>query len=137
MESVENQWDYLYRAFCGSVMNFHGASSASGEGNPVYAVTAQKEALEGVDKKELESLLDTVQKLHRRFGHPSNSLLLKNLRARGASPKLLAVAAEFKCDMCMENQIRTSAPAVSLKREDRWFLYANWPGSVPLLAHGR
>ena len=119
MESVENQWDYLYRAFCGSVMNFHGASSASGEGNPVYAVTAQKEALEGVDKKELESLLDTVQKLHRRFGHPSNSLLLKNLRARGASPKLLAVAAEFKCDMCMENQIRTSAPAVSLKREDR------------------
>ena len=64
-----------------------------------YAVTSHKEALEGVTKSELEGLLDTVQKLHRRFGHPTNSLLVKNLRARGASPKLLAVAAEFKCDV--------------------------------------
>ncbi|OLP85639.1 putative transposon protein [Symbiodinium microadriaticum] len=84
-----------------------------------FAVTSHKEVLEGVTKSELEGLLDTVQKLHRRFGHPTNSLLVKNLRARGASPKLLAVAAEFKCDVCLENQIRASAPSASLEREDR------------------
>ncbi|OLP98763.1 hypothetical protein AK812_SmicGene18752 [Symbiodinium microadriaticum] len=97
----------------------HGFSFPLDQPGMAYAVTSQKEALEGVTKSELEGLLDTAQKLHRRFGHPTNSLLVKNLRARGASPKLLAVAAEFKCDVCLENQIRASAPSASLEREDR------------------
>ncbi|CAE7708420.1 RE2, partial [Symbiodinium microadriaticum] len=118
-ESREASLDGLYRAVCGSLMNVHGAVNASDVSGMAYAVASQKEALEGVTKSELEGLLDTVQKLHRRFGHPTNSLLVKNLRARGASPKLLAVAAEFKCDVCLENQIRSSAPSASLEREDR------------------
>ena len=117
--SQEASLDSLYRAFCGSLMNLHGTSTESDVSGMAFAVTSHKEALEGVTKSELEGLLDTVQKLHRRFGHPTNSLLVKNLRARGASPKLLAVAAEFKCDVCMENQIRASAPSASLEREDR------------------
>ena len=118
-ESREASLDGLYRALCGSLMNVHGAVSTPDASGMAYAVTSQKEALEGVTKSELEGLLDTAQKLHRRFGHPTNSLLVKNLRARGASPKLLAVAAEFKCDVCLENQIRASAPSASLEREDR------------------
>ena len=109
----------LYRAFCGSVMNLHGASVPSSGYDSAFAVTSHKDALEGVGKQELEGLLDTVQKLHRRFGHPTNSLLVKNLRARGANPKLVAVAAEFKCDVCLESQIKTSSPSTSLNREDR------------------
>ena len=114
--SREDHLEQLYRAVCGSLMSLHGSLTGP---ETSFAVTAPRDALKGVGKAELESLLDTVQKLHRRFGHPPNSLLVKNLRARGASPKLLAVAAEFKCDTCLESQIRTSAPAASLEREDR------------------
>ena len=109
----------LHRSVCGSVMNVHGNVRTSDQGGQAFALALQRDALQGVTKGELEALLDTVQKLHRRFGHPSNSLLLKNLRARGASPKLLAVAAEYKCDSCLENQIKAASPATSLHREDR------------------
>ncbi|CAE7219859.1 RE1 [Symbiodinium sp. KB8] len=109
----------LQRSVCSSIMKLRDVSGSDSLTGMSFAVTSQKDPLEGVTKGELESLLDTVQKLHRRFGHPSNSLLLKNLRARGASPKLLAVAAQYKCDQCLENQIKTAAPAASLRREDR------------------
>ena len=111
--SNEDHLEQLYRAVCGSLMSLHGSLPGP---ETSFVVTSHRDALKGVGKAELESLLDTVQKLHRRFGHPPNSLLVKNLRA---SPKLLAVAAEFKCDTCLESQIRTSAPAASLEREDR------------------
>ena len=109
----------LQRSVSSSVMQLRGVSTSDSPAGASLAVTSQKDALAGVTKGELESLLDTVQKLHRRFGHPSNSLLLKNLRARGASQKLLAVAAQYKCDQCLENQIKIASPAASLRREDR------------------
>ncbi|CAE7230659.1 RE1 [Symbiodinium necroappetens] len=109
----------LQRSASSSVMQLRGVSMSDTSPGASFAVTSQKDALAGVTKGELESLLDTVQKLHRRFGHPSNSLLLKNLRARGASQKLLAVAAQYKCDQCLENQIKIASPAASLRREDR------------------
>ena len=104
-----------------------------------------EECLKGVTKVELETLLDTVQRLHKKLGRPPNSLLLKNLPARGASEKLLTVAAEIKCDVCLENQIRASKPAVSVHREDRWWctlqtdgLYMRFgEGSVPRPDDGR
>eukprot|EP00439_Symbiodinium_sp_Y106_P058651 s5262_g8.t1 len=109
----------LYAGLAASLTQVHGSIRVDPEEGHVCAIQVDKECLKGVTKAELEALLDTVQKLHRKFGHPPNSLLCKNLRARGASPKLLAVAAEFKCDVCLENQIKSSRPAVSLHREDR------------------
>ena len=118
-DSEQDLHGKLLQSVAASLMQVHGSVKMVDSGSSVFAMTAKKECLQGITKTELEAWLDTVQKLHRKFGHPPNSLLLKNLRARGASDKLLAVAAEFKCDVCLENQIRSSTPAVSLRRKDR------------------
>ena len=114
-DSKNDPLQWLYSGIAASMSQVHGC-------NTIFAVAkADEECLKGVTKVELETLLDTVQRLHKKLGRPPNSLLLKNLPARGASEKLLTVAAEIKCDVCLENQIRASKPAVSVHREDRWW----------------
>ncbi|CAE7325309.1 RE1 [Symbiodinium microadriaticum] len=76
---------------------------------PLNTLTAQ----------ELEKLMSSVRKLHRRFGHPSNQLLIKNLKARNADPVVIAAASQLQCDECQEGKIRLPAPAVNLERTDK------------------
>ena len=48
--------------------------------------------LETMEPAKLQKLFEDVRKLHRRFGHPSNRLLVKNLQARNADPMVIAAA---------------------------------------------
>ena len=75
--------------------------------------------LEKLDAKELAEIMDKVLKIHGRLGHPSNRLLVKNLQARGADPKLVAAASQLKCDVCKESKIKAPRPPVDLDRADR------------------
>ncbi|CAE7347134.1 RE1 [Symbiodinium sp. KB8] len=69
--------------------------------------------------KELQKLMDSVRQLHRRFGHPSNRLLIKNLQARGADQKVIAAVSQLRCDECLEGRIKLPSPSVNLERCDR------------------
>ena len=54
----------------------------------VHAVDTS--VLQTLTSQELQKLMDSVRQQHRRFGHPSNRLLIKNLVARNADPKVIA-----------------------------------------------
>ena len=75
--------------------------------------------LQTLTTQELQKLMDSVRQLHRRFGHPSNRLLIKNLQARGADPKVIVAASQLRCDECLEGRIKLPSPAVNLDRCDR------------------
>ena len=57
----------------------------------------QANALGGVIFQEINKLAETVLKLHRQCGHPSNRALIRPLRSRGASEQMQAVAHELNC----------------------------------------
>ena len=78
-----------------------------------------KSVLDDLDAQEVSDLMDRVHKIHTRLGHPSNRLLIKNLQARGANMKLLAAAAQLKCDACLENRPKMPRPPVDVSRSDR------------------
>ena len=96
---------------------FSGKHDAFFEGDPVLTVDAS-EILQDLDLKELESLTHIAMQLHRKMGHPGNRLLVRNLKARGADPKLLAVASQLKCEECYEGQFKYLQPVVNLEKED-------------------
>ena len=75
--------------------------------------------LEELEPAELQRLEESVLKLHRRFGHPNNRLLVKNLQARGANPLVIAAASQIQCDECLEGKVRMPSPVVNLERTDR------------------
>eukprot|EP00439_Symbiodinium_sp_Y106_P074670 s1070_g14.t1 len=56
------------------------------EENDVMAVDATP--LNTLTTQELNKLMEVAHQLHRKFGHPSNRLLIKNLRARNADSKV-------------------------------------------------
>ena len=72
----------LYAGLAASLTQAHGSIKMSSEEGHVCAVQTDKECLKGVTKAELEALLDTVQKLHRKFGHPPNPRLQKSSSER-------------------------------------------------------
>ena len=77
--------------------------------------------LETLTTTELDRLMHHVHQLHRRFGHPSNRLLVKNLIHRNADEKVVAAASKLECDECLESQIKMPSPAVNLdKCEKLW-----------------
>ncbi|CAE7912341.1 unnamed protein product, partial [Symbiodinium necroappetens] len=77
--------------------------------------------LNTLTSSELERLMQHVRQLHRRFGHPSNRLLVKNLLHRNADEKVVAAASQLECDECLESQIKMPSPAVNLdKCEKLW-----------------
>ena len=76
-------------------------------------------ALESLEPPKLQKLMEDVRKLHRRFGHPSNRLLVRNLQARNADPLVIAAASRLECDECLEGKIKMPSPAVNLERTDR------------------
>ena len=84
---------------------------------PLYPVDTS--CLETLTTTELEKLTQHVRQLHRRFGHPSNRLLVKNLIHRNADEKVIAAASQLECDECMESQIKMPSPAVNLDKCER------------------
>ena len=88
----------------------------SGE-EEVHAVDTS--VLQTLTAQELQKLMDSVRQLHRRFGHPSNRLLIKNLQARGADQKVIAAVSQLRCDECLEGRIKLPSPSVNLERCDR------------------
>ncbi|CAE7373259.1 RE1 [Symbiodinium necroappetens] len=77
--------------------------------------------LETLTTTELDRLMHHVHQLHRRFGHPSNRLFVKNLIHRNADEKVIAAASKLECDECLESQIKMPSPAVNLdKCEKLW-----------------
>ncbi|OLP81054.1 Copia protein [Symbiodinium microadriaticum] len=89
------------------------------EGDTVFPVDTS--CLNTLTTSELERLMQHVRQLHRRFGHPSNRLLVKNLLHRNADEKVVAAASQLECDECLESQIKMPSPAVNLdKCEKLW-----------------
>ena len=88
----------------------------SGE-EEIHAVDTS--VLQTLTTQELQKLMDSVRQLHRRFGHPSNRLLIKNLQARGADQKVIAAVSQLRCDECLEGRIKLPSPSVNLERCDR------------------
>ena len=88
------------------------------EANPIYPVDTS--CLETLTTMELGRLMQHVRQLRRRFGHPSNRLLVKNLIHQNADEKVIA-ASKLECDECLESQIKMPSPAVNLdKCEKLW-----------------
>ncbi|CAE7259372.1 GIP, partial [Symbiodinium sp. CCMP2456] len=87
------------------------------EGGHVLAVDTT--VLNTMTTEELSKLMESVRQLHRRFGHPSNKLLIKNLEARNADPKIIAAASQLRCDECLEGRIKLPSPVVNLERCDK------------------
>ena len=87
--------------------------------NSSLAMTVDTTPLNTLTTQELDKLMNSVRKLHRRFGHPSNQLLIKNLKARNADPVVIAAASQLQCDECQEGKIRLPSPAVNLDRTDK------------------
>ncbi|CAE7352648.1 RE1, partial [Symbiodinium microadriaticum] len=85
--------------------------------HPIYPVDTS--CLETLTTTELEKLYSHVRQLHRRFGHPSNRLLVKNLIHRNADEKVIAAASKLECDECLESQIKMPSPAVNLDKCDK------------------
>ncbi|CAE7207895.1 GIP [Symbiodinium sp. CCMP2592] len=75
--------------------------------------------LNTLTSQELEKLMSVAHQLHRKFGHPSNRLLIKNLKARNADAKVIAAVSLLKCDECQEGKIKLPTPAVNLERTDK------------------
>ena len=76
--------------------------------------------------QELNKLMEVAHQLHRKFGHPSNRLLIKNLRARNADSKVIAAVSLLKCDECLEGKIKLPTPAgrelTSCGRAFKWMV---------------
>ncbi|CAE7201713.1 RE1, partial [Symbiodinium sp. KB8] len=84
---------------------------------PIYPVDTS--CLDTLTTTELEKLFNHVRQLHRRFGHPSNRLLVKNLFHRNADEKVIAAASKLESDECLESQIKLPSPAVNLDKCDK------------------
>ena len=108
----DSLWTWLSRA----MTRGHGDLMWSDEGELFPIDTTILEALE---PPKLQKLIEDVRKLHRRFGHPSNRLLVKNLQTRNADPLVIAAASQLECDECLEGRIKMPSPAVNLERTDR------------------
>ena len=75
--------------------------------------------LETLEPPTLQKLMEDVHELHRRLGHPSNRLLVRNLKSRNADPLVIAAASKLECDECLEGRIEMPSPAINLEQTDR------------------
>lgn len=57
-----------------------------------------------IDREERERILKLVRHIHNVTGHGSLSTLLKSLKHRGVSERILAVARDFECPVCEERK---------------------------------
>ena len=78
----------LCRAVCQAY--FRALRDGTAFGN--FDVKVDRESLKSMTEQELSHLAQSVLKLHKLCGHPSNRALVKTLAARGADGKTLAVA---------------------------------------------
>ena len=81
-------------------------------------VKPDHEGLKTMTPQELEKLHQSIWKLHKLCGHPSNKALMKTLAARGADGKTLAAAENLRCMECHESKMTTPGPSVSLNKEE-------------------
>ena len=109
----QDLWQQLSRHLSGRIGKVHWA-----DGEEVLAIDTS--VLETMTAVELQKLMDSVRQLHRRFGHPSSRLLVKNLQARNADPKVIAAASQLRCDECWRAaSIKLPSPVVNLERCDK------------------
>ena len=85
----------------------------------VMVTEAEKQILENMDQKELQEMMDRAHKIHCRLGHPSNRLLIRNLKVRGADPELVAAASQLTCDQCQEGKRKARRPMVHMEKSER------------------
>ena len=85
----------------------------------VMVTETEKQILESMDQKELQEMMDRAHKIHCRLGHPSNRLLIRNLKVRGADPKLVAAASQLTCDQCQDGKRKARRPMVHMEKAER------------------
>ena len=108
----ESIWTWLAR----TISRPHGDLMWAEDGE-IFPIDTS--VLETLEPPKLQKLMEDVKKLHRRFGHPSNRLLVKNLQSRNADPLVIAAASKLECDECLEGRIKMPSPAVNLERSER------------------
>eukprot|EP00439_Symbiodinium_sp_Y106_P014973 s9774_g2.t1 len=107
----------IWQRLCKGIHDLEESEVMWNEGDTVMAVDVTP--LNTLTSQELEKLMGVAHQLHRKFGHPSNRLLIKNLRARNADAKVIAAVSLLKCDECQEGKIKLPTPAVNLERTDK------------------
>ena len=104
----------LCRAVCQAY--FRALRDGTAFGN--FDVKVDRESLKSMTEQELSHLAQSVLKLHKLCGHPSNRALVKTLAARGADGKTLAVAEKLNCQECLEGQMAKPTAKVALEKEE-------------------
>ena len=107
----------IWQRLCKGIHDLEESEVMWNEGDTVMAVDVTP--LNTLTSQELEKLMGVAHQLHRKFGHPSNRLLIKNLRTRNADAKVIAAVSLLKCDECQEGKIKLPTPAVNLERTDK------------------
>eukprot|EP00435_Cladocopium_sp_Y103_P026888 s2772_g6.t1 len=102
----------LCQAVCHAYLQDQRAGFAFG------AMEVDREGLKSMTDQELQHLAQSVLKLHRLCGHPSNRALMKTLAARGADGRTLAVAEKLNCMECLEGQMTKPSTKVALEKEE-------------------
>ena len=76
--------------------------------------------MKGHTDEELLHWATNLMKLHKKLGHPSSQALVKMLRDRGATTKMLTLAGNLHCLDCEEARMRRPhGRAVTLKGAER------------------
>ena len=103
---------------CQAVCHAYHNARNSGEIFGALEINVDRDGLKTMTEQELQHISQTVLKLHRLCGHPSNRALMKTLAARGADGRTLAVAEKLNCSECLENQMSKPSVKVALDKEE-------------------
>ncbi|OLP92132.1 Retrovirus-related Pol polyprotein from transposon TNT 1-94 [Symbiodinium microadriaticum] len=76
---------------------------------------ASRPSLSRSQQNEDEKIRKKLYLLHAATGHGSNKHLVEALRRRGVSERVLQLAREFKCSVCLEKQRAGSRPVSTLE----------------------
>ncbi|CAK9112618.1 unnamed protein product, partial [Durusdinium trenchii] len=77
-----------------------------------------KKTYEPLNEKEKRGVLQMLERLHKKTGHPSNAALSSCLRHRGAHPEVIQLASKHICPECQELRAAPLHPASSLEKSE-------------------
>ena len=109
---------YTIQLYMSCSMSAYFRAQGDGTAFGSFEAKVDRESLKSMTEQELSHLAQSVLKLHKLCGHPSNRALVKTLAARGADGKTLAVAEKLNCQECLEGQMSKPSVKVALEKEE-------------------
>ncbi|CAK9111156.1 unnamed protein product, partial [Durusdinium trenchii] len=104
-------------------MNHSLDGGAFAESFPIFDDTLMEDEKElnlekPLSDSERKMAMQTLAKLHRRTGHPSNHALSGCLKHRGAHHEVIEMAKKYQCPECQELRLAELNPSGALQRSD-------------------